>query len=288
MSWGPKQSVVRVLGPEGTTSGTGTAGSGFVVRGGAAPLIATCAHVIRSKAAAGPGDRVRVMLQDGSTADAVVDPKSWREPHAEDIAFLRREHPLPGTCPPLELARLQDYRRVHRTWGYPLPKVETGHGGQVTELAPSMDAGFPALSARSAQVSYGFSGAPVWDDEGGRGDRDGYEHRAAGGRAGRPSPDRVLRPSRPAPLGRAAPSCSRPGTTPTAAWRSSRRSTLPCTSAASGRSGTCCGASRNNISSRWSAYRAAASPRSRARACGAASTKRPCSASPTSPAFAFA
>ena len=69
-------SIVRILGSDGNTVGTG-----FVVT--ADGLIATCAHVVRS-AGAGPGVIVRqVFHATGDEATAIVEPDGWRAPAAE-------------------------------------------------------------------------------------------------------------------------------------------------------------------------------------------------------------
>lgn len=88
-----KAGIVRVLKPNGETSGTG-----FVVTDDG--FIATRAHVVEA-AEAGPGDTVRVAFHaTGEEREARVEPTWWRDPNAEDVAILRLERPLPeGTTP---------------------------------------------------------------------------------------------------------------------------------------------------------------------------------------------
>ena len=67
--------IVRVIGPDGETAGTG-----FVVTDEG--LIATCAHVAEN-AGAGPGDTVRVAFHaTGEEREAQVEPDWWRGPDA--------------------------------------------------------------------------------------------------------------------------------------------------------------------------------------------------------------
>jgi WD40 repeat protein len=171
MSWEPIRSIVRVLGPKRATAGTGTAGTGFFLTGGDGALIATCAHVIRDNVAAGPGKYVRIAVEPTrpdekpTSARAYVDPAYWREPEAEDIAILRLEGSPTDRSAPLPLVPLLDDTHAHRSWGFPLAKSAEGLAASVTGLAPAMDAGRLALQGRSEEVSHGFSGAPVWDDE---------------------------------------------------------------------------------------------------------------------------
>jgi WD40 repeat protein len=143
VSWQPKRAIVRVLEPDGDTAGTA-----FFV---APDLLATCAHVL-------VGDDVDVEFGGVVVPARVV---AQRAPEAEDLALLRVDGP--GT--PVVLAPLLDARRRHLSWGFPAVKAVEGMAATVTELAPATDAGIPALQARSEEVSFGFSGAPVWDDE---------------------------------------------------------------------------------------------------------------------------
>jgi WD40 repeat protein len=171
LSWGPAQSVVRILGPKSATAGTGTAGTAFFLTDGEGALLASCAHVIRDNSHAGPGQFVRISVerQDPESSAingrAYVEPKYWREPEAEDIAVLRLDGAMPARSAALPLVPLLDDSRVHRSWGFPVAKAVEGLAATVSGLAPAMDAGRPALQGRSEEVSFGFSGAPVWDDE---------------------------------------------------------------------------------------------------------------------------
>jgi len=169
VSWEPISAIVRILEPHTTTAATGTAGTGFLVAGDEDALIATCAHVIRDNAAARPGDLVQVEFRSQehgtalATLQARVEPQYWREPEAEDIAFLHPIGPVPTGVPPLTLATMVNARRPHKAWGFPVAKATSGLAAEITRFAPATEGGFPALSARSEEASYGFSGAPVWD-----------------------------------------------------------------------------------------------------------------------------
>jgi len=161
MSFAPLKSIVRILTPE-----HGTAGTGFLVRDGERTLIVTCAHVILEHACAAPGDHVELEphAARGTPLRAFVEPNYWRDPDREDVSVLSLTQPLPDTCRTITLASGQDTRARYWTWGYPAAKSTDGLAGDVTGIAPSEDAGFPSLSARSQEVSYGFSGGPVWDN----------------------------------------------------------------------------------------------------------------------------
>ena len=165
MSWAPARSVVRVLGPQGATAGTA-----FFVTDRDGPLLATCSHVL-SDAGLGPGDLVELNAQPpdappaGIALQAYVEPEPWRPGDAEDIAMLRLAGDLPTGCAALPLTVQLGSQRTHRSWGYPRAKPLEGLAAHVTNLAPATEGGAPAVQARSEEVSHGFSGAPVWDDE---------------------------------------------------------------------------------------------------------------------------
>ena len=152
-------SIVRVLDSDG-----GTAGTGFVATDDG--LIATCAHVVRD-AGAGPGDTVRVAFHaTGKERKARVERDWWRDPDAEDVAILRLEGGLPEGVTPLLLGSSADaVGRTFRTFGFPADKPIAGMAGKCEVVGRTKEAGFPVLQLRSSEVTLGFSGAPVWDDD---------------------------------------------------------------------------------------------------------------------------
>ena len=153
----PANSVVRVLGPDGT------AGTGFLVNR-AARLIATCAHVVEF-ASAGPGCEITVVLHaTGEQATAYVEPEYWRDQEDEDVAILRLVDPVPDGVDSVVLgseARSRDH--PFRTFGFPRPKSTDGLAatGTITDLNPVGRAKLQLSNA--SEVAVGFSGAPLLD-----------------------------------------------------------------------------------------------------------------------------
>lgn len=157
--------IVRILKPDGTA-----AGAGFVVSEDG--LIATCAHVVEA-ASAGPCDTVRVAFYTtGEEWDAEVEPDWWRGPNAEDVAILRLKESLaekvsrlPAGVTPLPLGSSSDAEGgTFRTFGFPDAKPVEGMVGHCEIIGHTTEAGFPVLQLRSSEVSPGFSGAPMWDN----------------------------------------------------------------------------------------------------------------------------
>jgi tetratricopeptide (TPR) repeat protein len=152
-------SIARILKPDHST-----AGAGFVVSAGA--LIVSCAHVIES-AGAGPGECVTVVLCDGGERrQAWVEPAWWRDPGAEDLCVLTLSEPLPKNTQPLPLASAwgsEGHRFV--TFGFPAAGSTEGLWGAGEVLGMTTIKGVPILQLRSPEVSSGFSGAPVWDQD---------------------------------------------------------------------------------------------------------------------------
>jgi S1-C subfamily serine protease len=167
--------IVRILGKDGQTVGTG-----FVIS--PEGLIATCAHVVR-QAGAGPGDLIQVAfyggyqdgLQQPSPHPAKVEPMWWREPHQEDVAVLRLEPSgdaeesrarLPSRVGPLTLgSSFGAEGRTFNTFGFPAAKPVEGLPGKCEVIGGVTEDGHPVLALRSNEISYGFSGAPVWDSK---------------------------------------------------------------------------------------------------------------------------
>ncbi|MEV0232020.1 PQQ-binding-like beta-propeller repeat protein [Nonomuraea sp. NPDC050786] len=150
-----RRGIVRILDGQG-----GTAGTGFLVQG---DLILTCAHVVDG--GNGPVDQVTVEFATGERARATVDPSSWRGGGA-DLAVLV---PEPGGSPRHALhlgsSRLIEGRDL-RTFGFPQLNAVEGLAGEVHVLRGSTRlGGVEAFVLRSQEVTRGFSGAPVWDDE---------------------------------------------------------------------------------------------------------------------------
>ncbi|UXX94145.1 trypsin-like peptidase domain-containing protein [Streptomyces sp. AD2-2] len=142
------------------------AGAGFLV---GSDLLVTCAHVVH-QAGYGPGTSVPLAfpgLAGTPLVEGVVLVERWREIDAEDVAFLRLEHPLPDV-PILSLGSAQGCRG-HRasTYGFPEQAGPGGHFGELKagRLLNGADPVRGLLQLSEANdLTEGFSGAPVVDD----------------------------------------------------------------------------------------------------------------------------
>ncbi|MFF2205744.1 trypsin-like peptidase domain-containing protein [Streptomyces sp. NPDC058145] len=143
------------------------AGAGFLI---GPHLLATCAHVVQ-KAGFGPGQRVPLSFpaRPELGRHGAVETSTWRDPDAEDVAFLRLE----GT--PLDVAALAlgiaedcaDHRGS--TYGFPQQARQGGHFGTFKVgrmLEGTVERGaVPLLQLYDANdLTEGFSGGPVVDD----------------------------------------------------------------------------------------------------------------------------
>lgn len=152
--------IVRILRPDGKTSGTG-----FVVSDS---LIATCAHVIppglEPKADSPPGKVDLVFLNSNELRSAHVVAEWWRPADREDVAILKLDGPLPEGVRPLSLgssAGTSDH--PFKTFGFPAVSPEDGVWGDGHILNETRLQGMSVLQISSPQVTRGFSGAPVLD-----------------------------------------------------------------------------------------------------------------------------
>ncbi|GAG05026.1 unnamed protein product, partial [marine sediment metagenome] len=153
------------------TTGGQPVGTGFVV-GEDEGLVATCAHVVEG-AGAGPGKEAEVTVRFHSGGGqeeqrAEVVPAWWRASDAEDVAILRLQGPLPADARPLPLGPAAE-TTGHTVYAFGFPTLGTLGGlwgkGEVVGLVA--DAGRSLLQLRSSEITAGFSGGPVWDEEAG-------------------------------------------------------------------------------------------------------------------------
>ncbi|MGY3676638.1 nSTAND1 domain-containing NTPase [Streptomyces sp. TE33382] len=153
-------SVVQVLALDG-----GVAGAGFLVGEG---LVVTCAHVVRA-AGREPGGRVQLAFPHLPGAPRVwggVPAEQWREPKAEDIAFVELES-VPAGVRALALgsgAGCQGHGVS--SFGFPAQAPPGGHfgWGTVGDLLPdSTGAGVLLQLSGANELTTGFSGGPVVD-----------------------------------------------------------------------------------------------------------------------------
>ncbi|MFJ1961841.1 nSTAND1 domain-containing NTPase [Streptomyces massasporeus] len=148
-------------------SATGdVAGVGFLVEPG---ILVTCAHVVKD-AQYGPGGTAHVVFSHVPGApgtEAEVLAEAWRDPEAEDVAFLRLHTPPVGVAP-LALGSAVGCRghRV-RSFGFPSGGRAGGQYGYGTagDLVPDNRREGPALQlTESNDFTSGFSGGPVVDE----------------------------------------------------------------------------------------------------------------------------
>ena len=151
--------IVRILRPDGTTSGTGF----LVTRDG---LIVTCTHVIPVQGDGKPKqDKISLIFQEtGEKREATVE--IWRVQDEEDVAVLRLEGDLPVGVQILPLGSsggtsghrfktygFPDARSIEGMWGY-------GNIGDSVSRQPGQS--FIQLTG-ATEITPGFSGGPVLD-----------------------------------------------------------------------------------------------------------------------------
>ncbi|MFI7176383.1 nSTAND1 domain-containing NTPase [Streptomyces spororaveus] len=155
-------SVAQVLGPDEEV-----AGAGFLVADG---LLVTCAHVVEL-AGGGPGTPVRLRfphLEDAPRVDGLVLTEMWRASEDEDVAVVRLSSTPTGLKPlPLGSAAGCSGHKV-RSYGFPAQAPQTGHlgfGEAGDLLPPSPQRGIHLQLTGANDLTTGFSGAPVLDEE---------------------------------------------------------------------------------------------------------------------------
>ncbi|WP_326633718.1 trypsin-like peptidase domain-containing protein [Nonomuraea fuscirosea] len=137
-------------------------GAGFLV---SSDELVTCAHVV-AQAGHGPGSRVSLAFpglgEDANTVGVVLS-EGWREPDAEDIAYLRLVD-VPAGARALSLSTATGCRdHAVRSFGYPAQAPPGGHFGyaKVGDLLSGQ--GWLQLTEANS-LTQGFSGAPVADE----------------------------------------------------------------------------------------------------------------------------
>ena len=164
-----KAGIVRIIGPDGSTAGTGFVAS-------KEGLIATCSHVVQAAKAqqhgVSPPESVEIVfLANGERRKAKVEPAWWRGVDAEDLAILRvcdSEHQssLPEGVNPLPLGSSDGIiGRIYHTIGFPQAASIEGMEGKCEVIGETVNHGFSVLQLRSSEITRGFSGAPVWDQK---------------------------------------------------------------------------------------------------------------------------
>ena len=142
-------------------------GTGFVVA--EEGLVATCAHVVEGTGA-GPGAEVTVRFYRGDQERrAEVVTAWWRASDAKDVAILRLRGPLPAGARPLSLGcAAETTGHSVRTFGFPALGTLEGLWGKGEVVGLVTDSGRSLLQLRSSEITAGFSGGPVWDEESGQ------------------------------------------------------------------------------------------------------------------------
>lgn len=133
-------------------------GAAFLVSKG---IAVTCAHVVKA-AGITKGDSITLRLANGETKDAIVDPDLWSDVDAEDIAILRLEGSISGIS--LFMLGSSEGTKGHTfsTYGFPQTSQELSGRGEIIGYA-SLN-GIKLIQLGSEQVTPGFSGAPVFDE----------------------------------------------------------------------------------------------------------------------------
>jgi WD40 repeat protein len=149
--------IVRILRPDGTTSGTGF----LATKDG---LIVTCTHVILAQGQA-PPEKISLIFQEtGEKGEATVE--SWQEQSREDVAILRLKGDVPAGAQIL-LMGSSGGTSGHRfkTYGFPDARSVEGMWGYGTlgDSVPNQS-GLSFIQLTGAtEISPGFSGGPVLD-----------------------------------------------------------------------------------------------------------------------------
>jgi len=158
-----KAGLVRIIRPNGSTAGTG-----FVLSEDG--LAVTCSHVIQDYRSQGSGEPkpegVNIVFQcNGATRNAAVDPLLWRRADAEDVAFFKVEGTLPEGVKALPLGGSKESRKHHVfTFGFPEVNSKAGIAADGHVVGETAVRNFRVLQISSAQITPGFSGAPIWDE----------------------------------------------------------------------------------------------------------------------------
>jgi hypothetical protein len=145
-------SIFRVL------DGETVIGAAFLVT---EHLVATCAHVIEA-AGQTSGDIVTLRLEDGATVTALVLREYWRDENAEDVAILRLDKSLEGIQPFILSPAKEAMGHKFSTYGFPKATHELNGDGKIINMARIN--GVALVQLDSKQVTPGFSGAPVIDE----------------------------------------------------------------------------------------------------------------------------
>ena len=160
-----KRGIVRILAADGAT----TSGTGFILS--EKGIIVTCSHVIQAEKLQVRGyprpERVEIVFRaNGQKAVARLLPQAWRAADGEDVAFLQLEGPLPQDVEPLPLGS-SDGAAGHQfqSFGFPDQSPEEGLYGEGQLIEQTSILGMKVWQVKSSEITPGFSGGPVYDQE---------------------------------------------------------------------------------------------------------------------------
>ena len=152
-----RRGVVRILSEDGAAAGTG-----FLTAGG---LIVSCAHVVEGDRNGPRLGSVDVEFDNGERVRARIDESSLRHDGVDIVVLV----PEAGIDPSrqLHLGTSHDVEgRDLRAFGFPYLNQKEGLAAECHVLRGATTlGGVPVFAMRSHEVTRGFSGAPVWDDQ---------------------------------------------------------------------------------------------------------------------------
>ena len=160
-----KRGIVRILAADGAT----TSGTGFILS--EKGIIVTCSHVVQAEKLQMRGyprpERVEIVFRaNGEKAAARLLLQAWRAADAEDVAFLQLEGTMPQDVEPLPLGS-SDGAAGHQfqSFGFPDQSPEEGLYGEGQLIEQTSILGMKVWQVKSSEVTPGFSGGPVFDEQ---------------------------------------------------------------------------------------------------------------------------
>ena len=151
--------LIRVCNAQGETKGTG-----FVVSDN---LAVTCAHVVAG-CGVNPGQHLSIVFHlNGESREAEVLPDFWQPPEQDDIAVLRFADGIPESVTPACLGQASGIEgHLCLTFGYPQIGDVQGIEARGTIYREITETnGRRLLQLTSSEITVGFSGAPLLDEE---------------------------------------------------------------------------------------------------------------------------
>ena len=160
-----KRGIVRILSADGAT----TSGTGFILS--EKGIIVTCSHVIQAEKLQVRGyprpERVEIVFRaNWEKAEARLLPQAWRAADGEDVAFLQLDGPLPDGVEPLPLGSSEGCAgHQFQSFGFPDQSPEEGLYGEGELIEQTSILGMKVWQVKSSEITPGFSGGPVFDEQ---------------------------------------------------------------------------------------------------------------------------